>query len=139
MKKQGRSNRVVHLQAAGEQNAPSANTSTADLERADSLAPLANRSQSNQTQPTPGAGRAMMTVKSAAKRMGISDSLVYELCACGSLPHVRIGRPGSRGCIRLTEDDIQEFLTSQRVGGDAPAKTSPRQQEKVFKHVVIPK
>jgi excisionase family DNA binding protein len=81
----------------------------------------------------------MMTVKSAAERMGISDSLVYELCACGSLPHVRIGRPGSRGCIRLTEADIQEFLASQKVGGSAATRAPPAKQKKVFKHVVIPK
>ncbi len=79
-----------------------------------------------------------MNVRQAAERMGISDSLVYELCACGSLPHVRIGRPGSRGCIRLTEADILEFLASQKVGGSAAARPPPRQQKKVFKHVVIP-
>lgn len=80
----------------------------------------------------------MLNVKQAAERMGISDSLVYELCSCGSLPHVRIGRPGSRGCIRLTETDIQEFLASQKVGGSAPARASPA-KKRVFKHVVIPK
>ena len=80
----------------------------------------------------------MMTVKNAAERMGISDSLVYELCACGSLPHVRIGRPGSRGCIRLTEADIQEFLANQKVVVSVPARSPPRLQKKVFKHVVIP-
>jgi excisionase family DNA binding protein len=80
----------------------------------------------------------MMTVKAAAERMSISESLVYELCACGSLRHVRIGRPGSRGCIRITAADIDEFLASQKVGGNAPSRP-PRQQKKVFKHVVIPK
>ena len=81
----------------------------------------------------------MMTVKTAAERMSISDSLVYELCACGLLPHIRIGRPGSRGCIRITDADIDAFLASQKVGGEAPARAPPRQQKKVFKHVVIPK
>ncbi len=83
-------------------------------------------------------GAAMMTVKAAAERMGISDSLVYELCACGSLPHVRIGRPGSRGCIRITDADIAAFLASQKVGGEAPTRAPPPKQKKVFKHVVIP-
>jgi len=81
----------------------------------------------------------MMTVKAATERMGISDSLVYELCACGSLRHVRIGRPGSRGCIRITDADIDAFLASQKVGGESPARAPPRQPKKVFKHVVIPK
>jgi excisionase family DNA binding protein len=80
----------------------------------------------------------MLNVKQAAERMGISESLVYELCACGALPHVRIGRPGSRGCIRLTEADIQEFLASQKVGGSAAARPPPK-QKRVFKHVIIPK
>jgi excisionase family DNA binding protein len=80
----------------------------------------------------------MLTVKAAAVRMGISESLVYALCACGSLPHIRIGRPGSRGCIRLTEADIQEFLASQKVGGSVPARVAPARQKKAFKHVVIP-
>lgn len=80
----------------------------------------------------------MLTVKAAAERMGISESLVYELCACGSLPHVRIGRPGSRGCIRLAEADIEAFLASQKVGGSAPSRPPPK-EKKVFKHVVIPK
>ena len=80
----------------------------------------------------------MMKVKAAAERMGISTSLLYELCACGSLPHVRIGRPGSRGCIRLTEADIQEYLASQKIGGAAAVKPPPK-QKRVFKHVIIPK
>ena len=80
----------------------------------------------------------MLRVKAAAERMGISESLVYELCACGSLSHVRIGRPGSRGCIRIADADIDAFLASQKVGGDASARPPPRQQKKVFKHVVIP-
>lgn len=80
----------------------------------------------------------MLNVRQAAERMSISDSLVYELCACGLLSHVRIGRPGSRGCIRIADTDIDAFLTSQKVGGEAPARTPPRQQKKVFKHVVIP-
>ena len=80
----------------------------------------------------------MLRVKAAAERLGVSESLVYELCACGALPHVRIGRPGSRGCIRLTEADILEFLASQKVGGSAPARSPPK-QKRVFRHVIIPK
>jgi excisionase family DNA binding protein len=80
----------------------------------------------------------VLNVKQAAMRMGISISLIYELCACGSLPHVRIGRPGSRGCIRITDADISEFLASQKVGGQAPARAPPAKQKKPFKHVVIP-
>ena len=38
----------------------------------------------------------MLTVKQAAKRAGISESLVYEWCAEGVLPHYRFGRKGRR-------------------------------------------
>ncbi len=79
-----------------------------------------------------------MNVRQAAERMSISDSLVYELCACGLLPKAPVGRPGSRGCIRISDADIDAFLASQKVGGEAPARAPPRQQKKVFKHVVIP-
>ena len=137
----GRSNRPIHSKAAGDQRNSSERKSTTDLDPAKSLAPLAEQSHSNQVQSAPASGgrRAMMKVKAVAERMGISDSLVYELCACGALPHVRIGRPGSRGCIRLTEDDIQEFLARQRVEGEVPATVPPRQQKPPFTHVVIPK
>jgi len=80
----------------------------------------------------------VLNVRQAAERMSISDSLVYELCACGSLPHVRIGRPGSRGCIRISDADIDAFLASQKVGGSAPSRPPPT-QKRVFKHVMIPK
>ena len=40
--------------------------------------------------------RIMLTVKQAAKRAGISESLVYEWCAEGVLPHYRFGRKGRR-------------------------------------------
>ncbi len=81
----------------------------------------------------------MLTVKAAAERMGISGSLVYELCACGLLSHVRIGRPGSRGCIRITDADINAFLASQKIEWRAPARVPPSNQRKAFKHVTIPR
>ena len=46
----------------------------------------------------------MMTVKAAAERMGISDSLVYELCAYGSLPHIRILDLKRQFALRLKND-----------------------------------
>ncbi len=80
----------------------------------------------------------MLTVKAAAERMGISGSLVYELCACGLLSHVRIGRPGSRGCIRITDADINAFLSSQKIER-VSTKALPPNQRKAFKHVTIPR
>lgn len=82
----------------------------------------------------------MLTVAQAAERLGISDSLVYELCASGALPHVRLGRPGRRGVIRLDPVDLDAFLASQKVGSTATAaRAPPKPQQRVFKHVIIPK
>jgi excisionase family DNA binding protein len=52
----------------------------------------------------------MLTVKAAAERAGVSVSLIYSLCAEGRLPHVRLGREGRRGTIRIRESDLSEFL-----------------------------
>jgi excisionase family DNA binding protein len=51
-----------------------------------------------------------MTAKQAAERIGISLSLVYDLCRFGVLKHTRHGRPGKRGTIRITEEAIAEYL-----------------------------
>jgi excisionase family DNA binding protein len=51
-----------------------------------------------------------MTVKEFAERAEISLSLAYLLIAEGRVPHRRIGQKGKRGCIRITEDDLQAFL-----------------------------
>ncbi len=50
----------------------------------------------------------MLTVKQVAERLGVSASLVYELCARGRIRHSRIGF--GRGTIRITEEALAEFL-----------------------------
>ncbi len=52
----------------------------------------------------------MLTAKEVAQRIGISVSLVYELCKAGLLQHTRHGRPGKRGCIRIPEDALAAYL-----------------------------
>ena len=62
-----------------------------------------------------------MTVKEVAHMMGISESLVYELCRLGVLRHSRHGRPNSRGTIRIGEDAVAECRAAcQRQGPSAP-------------------
>lgn len=56
-----------------------------------------------------------MTVKQAAQRLGLSPSLIYSLCAFGVIKHTRHGRPGRRGCIRISEEAIAEYQASCRV------------------------
>lgn len=51
-----------------------------------------------------------MTVKQAAERLEVSQSLVYKLIEENRLGCVRIGRKGRRGKIIVRESDIQAFL-----------------------------
>jgi len=51
-----------------------------------------------------------MTVKETAQRIGISASLVYELCRLGLIRHSRHGRPGKRGTIRISPEAVEEYL-----------------------------
>ena len=56
----------------------------------------------------------MLTPKQVAQRIGVSDSLVYEWCAQGLLPHYRMGRKGKRGKVMIEEADLSAFLASCR-------------------------
>src|SRR5437879_2716463 len=55
-----------------------------------------------------GWGCIVLTVKQVAERLQVSLSTVYALCVTGELPHRRIGL--GRGCIRIAESDLQEYL-----------------------------
>ena len=50
----------------------------------------------------------IVTVKEVAKRLEISQSLVYQLVAAGKLRGIRHGM--GRGCIRIGEEDIADYL-----------------------------
>lgn len=54
----------------------------------------------------------MLTVAQAAKRLGISPALIYELCRHGLIRHFRHGRPGRRGVIRIAEAALEEYQVS---------------------------
>jgi excisionase family DNA binding protein len=54
----------------------------------------------------------MFTPKQVAERVGVSASLVYEWCAQGLLRHYRFGGKSRRGCIRIEEKDLDDFLMS---------------------------
>lgn len=56
----------------------------------------------------------MLTPKQVAARVGVSDSLVYEWCAQGLLPHYRMGRKGKRGKVLIEEADLSAFLAGCR-------------------------
>jgi excisionase family DNA binding protein len=51
-----------------------------------------------------------MTVREAAEKLEVSQSLVYRLIEERRLSCVRIGQKGRRGAIRIREADLAEFL-----------------------------
>ncbi len=63
----------------------------------------------------------MLTPKQAAGKVGVSDSLVYEWCADGVLPHYRFGRPGRRGKILIDEAELARFMAAHKQEARAPA------------------
>jgi excisionase family DNA binding protein len=71
----------------------------------------------------------MLTIQQAAERIGVSDSLLYELCSQGLLPHYRFGRKGKRGKILIEEADLQAFLA--RCRQDAHVEIPP------LRHIAI--
>lgn len=75
---------------------------------------------------------AEMTVKQAAQKIGISPSLVYSLCRDGIVRHTRHGRPGKRGCIRISEEAVAEYLAACQQRGRLPAAPLP------LKHLSLP-
>ena len=54
----------------------------------------------------------LLTVKEASQQLKVSPATVYQLCAEGKLPHVRIGT--RRGTIRINETDLHAFLDACR-------------------------
>jgi excisionase family DNA binding protein len=78
----------------------------------------------------------MLTVKQAAKKLGISPATVYGLCSARRLRHERHGL--GRGSIRIPEDALEEYRRSVTVqpGGAAEGQTPPVKPVK-FKHLKV--
>lgn len=57
----------------------------------------------------------MMTVREAAARLNVKQSTAYAAVGQGLLQCFRVrSRPGSRGVIRITEEQIQDYLRGPR-------------------------
>ncbi|HYH66191.1 MAG TPA: helix-turn-helix domain-containing protein [Urbifossiella sp.] len=69
-----------------------------------------------------------LNVKQAAVRAGVSESLLYQLCSEGRLPHYRLGGRGRRGKIVIAPDDLDAFMESCRV-------TEPPYEDGPLKHI----
>jgi excisionase family DNA binding protein len=53
---------------------------------------------------------AMLTPKAAAERLGVSPSLIYQLCNEGVLPSYRFGGAGKRGRVMVAEPDLEAYI-----------------------------
>lgn len=71
----------------------------------------------------------MLTPVQAARRAGVSPSLIYQLCAERRLAHFRIGGGGRRGKLLIGEEDLDAFLASCRVTDE------PQMDESDLRHI----
>jgi hypothetical protein len=74
----------------------------------------------------------------AAEKAGVSKSLVYIWIEKDILPHFRLGKPGSRGTIRIDESDLRTFLESLRRAKGPKVSVPPVIKSKsVFRHINV--
>jgi excisionase family DNA binding protein len=57
----------------------------------------------------------LISVKAAAKKIGVSQALVYQLCAEGTLPHYRVGGKGKRGKIVIDPNELESYFQARRI------------------------
>jgi excisionase family DNA binding protein len=72
-----------------------------------------------------------MTILEAAKKIGVSSSKLYQLVSARAIAHYRIG-----GKIIFSDQDLDAYLASCRVGAITPSVTAPRVQLRL-KHVTL--
>jgi excisionase family DNA binding protein len=72
-----------------------------------------------------------MTVNEAAKKIEVSTSKLYQLASARAISHYRIG-----GKIVFSEQDVEVYLASCRVGAVTPTVTAPRMHPKL-KHLSL--
>jgi len=65
----------------------------------------------------------LMTVEDASLRLNVSDSFVYQQIASGRLKHHRLGK--GQGGIRISEEQLADFLRATERGGEQPEPTEP--------------
>jgi excisionase family DNA binding protein len=67
----------------------------------------------------------LLSPQQAATLVGVSVSLVYQLCAERRLPHYRVGGDGRRGKVLIDEKDLETFLADCRVEADGADESEP--------------
>lgn len=94
------------------------------------MAQMEGESVDDEVQPVPRPAKRL-NAKMAAERLGVSVSLVYQLCHERRLPHLRLGKAGRRGKIQIEERDLDAFLAAARIEVGAADATAP------LKHITL--
>lgn len=66
----------------------------------------------------------VMTVADVARRLKTSPGFIYGAIGDGRLKHYRLGK--GQGAIRISEQQLQEFLGRNEEGGSAVPSPPPR-------------
>jgi len=75
----------------------------------------------------------MMKVREVAQRLCCAVSTVYQLIDTGKLGAFHIGRSG--GAIRVSEEQLREYLESSRTVPNVPATRKPPRPK--LKHIKL--
>jgi excisionase family DNA binding protein len=70
----------------------------------------------------------LLSIREAAKLLGISDSTMRTMTERGLIPHYRVGT--GRGSIRISSDDLEVYLACQQ--REAPADRRPQPRARVL-------
>lgn len=90
-------------------------------------------------EPSSGEGKALLTYRRAARRLGVSERTLWGLVKRGQLPAVKFG-----GVVRIDPVDLDRFIEKAKAGQQTPgakalaaalAKLSPAQREKLEKRI----
>ncbi len=71
-----------------------------------------------------------MSVKEAAKRLGVSPSLIYALCAAGAIRHERHGL--GRGRVVIQDEALEAYRRTREREGRQDAAPVP------LRHITLP-
>jgi excisionase family DNA binding protein len=76
----------------------------------------------------------VFTVKQASQELGVSESLLYNLCKAGRIRHERYGL--GRGTIRISRDALDEYRKGCAVDG-ASVPHQPQVKPQRFQHLKL--
>lgn len=77
----------------------------------------------------------LFSVKAAAAHACVCQSIIRQWIAAGTLPHFRLGAPGSRGKIVIAVEDLDQFLAAFKVTKKEPEPIKALAPRPVFKHL----